>query len=74
MSIAIPPEASRSVAGMSPQNESVEVCAIGFGRGLGVRWRFHSCAAIRTHAERARGGFTPRAPARAGAKVISERG
>ena len=76
MSIAIPPKASRSVARMSPQNESTEV-----NNRLWPRPRrplaFPGAEPFpRTRAarERARGGFTPRAPARAGAKIISERG
>lgn len=80
MSIAIPPEASRSVAGMSPQNESTEVnnrlarSAARPRRPLAFSELAQPFARTRAARERARGGFTPRAPARAGAKVISERG
>ena len=68
MSIAIPPEASRSVPGMSPQNESTEVNNNRLGRGLGVRWRFLVGPAIRTHAGRARARERWVHAARAGAR------
>lgn len=76
MSIAIPPKASRSVAGMSPQNESTEVNNRLWPRPRRPLTfpRAEPFARTRAARERARGGFTPRAPARAGAKIISERG
>jgi len=81
MSIAVPPEASRSVAGTpprvrtnSPKSTIISVrprtrAAVGVSFELAQPF-----ATTRAARERARGGFTPRAPARAGTEIVSERG